>query len=340
MTSSCRRRLSPGVPSAVSLEIEGGGKVNVELWGTDAACGKAQELLWVGPLAAKISCAEFTPSQPHTHLLFVLRPLNGGNFLSNVKAVGLCAGGSCPTPDGMGRTANAPLSSAQQSYTLTPQWSANAFEGELGVYGRIFATGNGRLAKGQVMPITSGIFRAPTAFEPYGDAYYCMGEGSTVTDLGEDGMDLSLANITRLGACDELEGTGTLDMTMGSGMGNLTSSIAPLTIPDDAGGGSCYGTQCNWSISRERKRAWVDIFAASDLGDPIKPTLMESSLREVAAVLEEGDGTPFQLACGTMGKVHYDPTASSSLSVTDLGDLHGCPGTPIDENSAKLHVYR
>jgi hypothetical protein len=332
--------LTPGAPSAVSLEIEGGGKLNVELWGTDAACGKAKELLWVGPLAAKISCAAFTPSLPHSHLLFVLRPIDGGEFISNLKAVGLCGGGSCPMPDGMGRTADAPLSSAQQSYELGAGWTAKGFDGKVGGYGRIWVTGAARPAEGGTMAITGGVFRAPTPFEPYGDAYYCLGEGSTVTDLGKAGMDLSLANVTRLGACDELKGSGTLDMTVASNAGEVTSSLAPLTIMDDAASGSCFGTHCSWELSISPKFVWVDFITANDMGTSLKPTLMESPIKEAAILLQETDGSPYQLACGATGSALYDPKSSTTLSVTDLGELHTCPGTPIEGSSAQLHLYK
>src|SRR5690606_21055738 len=194
------------VESAISIEISGGGPLQIELWGTDSECGTANELLWYADVAPKIHCAQFTPSMEHTHLLLVMRDIAEGNYVLTLENLGLCPGGSCPEPDGTAVGLGETLVAHQQAYAYGGGSIPRGYAAELGVWGRAYMLGASRPQEGETMEITTGIFNAPTPFEPYGDAYYCIGDGSTIANNGDDGFEVSLRNITRLGSCDELAG--------------------------------------------------------------------------------------------------------------------------------------
>jgi hypothetical protein len=332
--------LTPGVTSAVSFEMQGGGPIDIELWGTDAQCGKAKELLWKAPLTSKILCAELTPTMATTHLLFVLRRRDGGNFLSNVKSLGMCVGGSCREPDGVSATSSAPLSGAQVGYDARVSWAGRGgFDARLGVYGRMITEGEYSGAEGQTARLTNGIFRAPTPFEPYGDAFYCLGEGSTVTNHGEKGVELSLANITRLGTCEELKGTGTLDVALASAGTEVKSSLPSLLLTTDLASGLCWDKFCNWSFPGMPARTWIDFTTTEGLGDSFKPTLVSAPVREAAIFHRPTEEAAIQLACATSGTATYVPDGTSTLVLSDVGALTACPGKPIEASSVKWHLY-
>ena len=82
--------MQPGESYAFSGSFEAGA-IDAEIWGTDADCGEALELLASGRVeAGKITCFEMTPTMAHTHLLWVWTDGGGeqGEFA-------ICPSGSC-----------------------------------------------------------------------------------------------------------------------------------------------------------------------------------------------------------------------------------------------------
>ena len=332
--------LEADIASAISLEISGGGPVEVELWGTDGECGAAKELLWRNDLSARIHCAAFTPTTSHSHVLLVTRQFDDSNYLFQITGIGLCSGGSCPEPNGTGVGAGETLTATQRAYLFGGGGLYKGYAATLGVWGRIYMLGDNSPSEGETMDIATGLFKAPTPFEPYGDAYYCIGAGSTVTRNADDeGFEVSLRNITRLGSCEEISGDGTLTLTRTSGDSELTSTLEPLNFIDDIVNGSCSGTECEWSLSDAPKFVWIDYWAAEDLGNWSEPTLVESAITQAAVFHQLDDDAPLELACGSSGTTYYDHDGTTTLQVDNLSDFARCPGEAIADDSYDFHMY-
>lgn len=332
--------IEAGVDSAISIEIAGGGPLEMELWGTDGECGAAKELLWRNDLSGRIHCAEFTPAMSHSHVLVVMREFDEGDYLFQITGIGLCSGGSCPEPNGTGVGAGETLTAAQRAYSFGGGGLYKGYSATLGVWGRAFMLGDASPSEGETMEIATGMFKAPTPFEPYGDAYYCIGAGSTVTRNSDDeGFDVSLRNITRLGSCEEVSGDGTLTLTRTGSESELTSTLDPLNFVDDIVNGSCNGTLCDWSLSDAPKFVWIDYWAAEDLGNFSAPTLVESAITQAAIFHQLDDDAPLELACGSLGTTYYDHDATTTLQVDNLSNFIVCPGEPIDDDSFDFHMY-
>lgn len=332
--------LEAGVASAISLGISGGGPVEMELWGTDGECGAAKELLWRNDLSARIHCAEFTPAMSHSHVLLVTRQFADSNYLFQITGIGLCSGGSCAEPNGTGVSAGETLTATQRGYLYGGDGLYKGYAATLGVWGRLFMLGDASPGEGDTMEIATGLFKAPTPFEPYGDAYYCIGAGSTVTRNADDeGFEVSLRNITRLGSCEEVSGNGTLTLTRTNDESELTSTLEPLNFTDDIVNGSCSGTMCDWSLSEAPKFVWIDYWAAEDLGNYSEPTLVESAVTQAAIFHQLDDDAPLELACGSVGTTYYDHDGTTTLQVDNLSDFTSCPGEPIDDDSYDFHMY-
>lgn len=331
-----------GEPYAVSVRHDGVGPFNVEIWGTNEKCGRAEELLWWGPHVDGTQCAEFTPTRAYSHFLYVYRRLTDENYGFSLAEVTLCASGSCPAgADGEGLRPGRPISGSPLHYEITATNSLrNGYDWEIGGYGRmvLFREGSEQPV-GTPTPIARGFLRMPKD-DPFGDAWYCVGEGSTLTETQEDGpFDVVLKGLTRLPSCEGRARTETASIVISNFMADITSSLG-----DFAGTGitptenSCLGTYCAFLLRNIPVHRWLYVTPAASVGNYLEPIATPTDIVEATLFFQVDPAEPVRIACGTTGTISYDPGATTSLELPELSDYFACPGEPIDQDEHTFNV--
>lgn len=335
-----------GQPFAFSTNTAGSGPFEIEIWGANEECGAAEELLWTGPMVTGIQCGEFTPTKTYTHLLYVYRKMyNKSMYAFSMPELALCPSGSCPSgATGEGREPGQALSGVPLVYAMTDYSPPNAFELRLGTYSNLVAFVDGKkAASGVPNVVNQGLFRMHED-DPFGDAWYCIGEGSTITATPESKtfandatMKVSLKNITRLPACDTLSGTGSATITLSESADSsdtIASSFSAISGSDfTVYRRDCIGTNCSFNFDPPNTglmRRYLFLEAATPLGSFFEPTAIPSSVND-AILFTRAETGELTLACASSGTITYDPTTMTSIELDAMPTLH-CPGEPIEVN--------
>jgi hypothetical protein len=328
--------LEPSKPYALSHEEEGDGSFQIEIWGASAACGTADELLWWGPFAQGINCSAFTPARAHSHLLIVYRPLDKKvGFTATTRTVSLCAGGTCPGgTDGAGVTPSVSLQAPLGYYSMTT--GGNFYRGydwHLGGSGRMVLVHDRAIAsqQDQADPVIGGYFKMP-ASDPFGDAWYCAGDGSTTTELsGDRGYTFSLKNITRLGDCAGKSGTGNASATLSNFQAQITSGFTDLAGTNvSVTTNDCHDTYCTFGFAAVPNFSWLELIPKSDVGTYYMPISTPTASTDASWFVQVDDTAPFKMTCAASGTLGYDPAATTTLDLSEMTDFVSCPGQPVD----------
>ena len=86
---------------SLAAKIDNHGYVGtLEFWGTNSECGPGEEQLFSAPFESKTYCADVTPTQTFTHVLFVegRRVPTGGSGSAADGEVIACGSNHCPAP--------------------------------------------------------------------------------------------------------------------------------------------------------------------------------------------------------------------------------------------------
>lgn len=326
---------------AISLQTSSRGvEANIELWGTDTECGIADELLWFGPAQDTITCAEFVAPKAYPHVLSVIRPLRASsNFSVTTQVFKGCAAGTCPAgPIGTGRT-DKPLQAPTGAYEFGTNSYHHGPSGAIGGTGYFTALRD--VITGDNFTMSQGLFRMPHR-DPYGDAWYCFGPGSTWTQLNEDEAQLDLKGITRLGSCEAATGTGTASIQTSGGFTTaITASLPQLpTNPSISSSGGCRLRSCNFQYNPSPIFTHLGLELDADVTsgfDPLPDVTANVLLSQWTTL--DSTAKRMGLVCGKGGTIQYgDTEAPTTIDLQGLSYLQ-CPGAEAAGDSLTLIVY-
>jgi hypothetical protein len=331
-----------GEPFAFSTRTAGIGPFEIEIWGANEECGQAEELLWTGPMVNGIQCGEFTPAKTYTHLLYVYRKMRNQSYSFSMPELALCPNGSCPSgAAGEGRTPGQELAGVPFVYAVTDYSPRNAFELRLGTYGNLVAFVDGTKApSGMPTRIKQGVLRLHED-DPFGDGWYCIGEGSTITATAESAtfahdatMKVSLENLTKLPACSTLTGSGTASIALsesGDTLDTITSSFSAFSGSDFiVNRRDCIGTDCSFDFDPPDGRLmlrYLFLKAEASVGSFFEPTGVPTPVTD-AILFTQSDTGELTIACASSGTITYDPTTMTSIELNGMPTVH-CPGEPV-----------
>jgi hypothetical protein len=233
---------------------------------------------------------------------------------------------------------DAPLSAPVGNYALNRfNPIAGGWEITLGYLGKMTVAYQGDIKKaGVAQPLAAGVFRMPST-DPYGDAWYCIGEGSTLTQIEDGawfkGVQFSLRGITRLGDCGDVPGGESLSATVNPSKTSGTYFAADVagTISSWVGTNlpasiSCSGKECSLRFRGTPQQHFVHATVSADpSSDATNPVAVAS-----ATWLLQSDNTkPFSMACSNSGSLLYRIDATSTLELSKVSSPRTCPGTAI-----------
>jgi hypothetical protein len=199
--------------------------------------------------------------------------------------------------------------------------------------------------RGTANPVASGFLRMH-ADDPFGDAWYCVGEGSTYLeseDEEEDTATVSLENLTRLPAC--VPGSSSVAIALEDFTAEITTSLPGL-----AGSGiradelSCVGTYCVFRFYETDDTLalwgyrWLHLTPAASVGDYFEPTRTPTDLAAATLFFQPEPGDPFSITCANAGSITYDPEGSSSIALESAGDYFACPGEPVENDEFEFSI--
>jgi hypothetical protein len=345
--------LIPGADNALSFDLTGSGpSFDFELWGANTPC-KAEELLWWGPFGAGTQCAQFRPTQAFPYILFVYRHMYyASSYSFSTPRSMMCPGGTCPMgTTGTGKLSAAPITAPIGNYELTRyDRVALGWDMTLGGSGRMTVSWLGDAKKaGQPQPLSAGVFRLP-ATDPYGDAWYCIGDGSTFTEIdstdalmGLTSVKVSLRGITRLGDCGATPGSGSLSATMYLSSTSATQfgadiagTIASWTGTNLMMNQYCAGPFCNFRFRGPSQSHFLHLTTTADnLG---VGTTAPVPVTEATWLVQASATQPFSMACSTAGTLDYKINDTSTLELANVTGPIACPGTPISNDQLDLTV--
>lgn len=331
-----------GEPYTFSIGINFDGVPSTyEIWGTDKHCGLPLELLAWSEASNNTYCTTFTPTSAHGEVIVVMRALHSGNYLFSPSSIAFCgAGGSCPAAvTGQARapgvTLDAPLGDYHQKTTVSSSiLTRDYFVGGLGrAVLRVAAGGSDDVPS----VIEQGLFRLP-ATDPYGDGWYCIGAGSTITrSSATEDEKLELRNITRASCPAPSSDSLKIDTTAGNE--TATSSI-PELIPAEIL--PWYSLDCRYTACRlyYAGASEIDVKVSFELAMDIGSNASGATPKTTEPVgfvnafliTAPADGSAMRYTCGTSGSVAID-IEKYALEVSDFGAFKMCPGDPIDNDS-------
>lgn len=331
----------PGETFAVSTKHAGSGPFDVEIWGANDECGIAEQLLWWGPMVNGLQCGEFTPPDAYTHLLYVYRQLEQRDYGFSTPELTLCENGSCPSgPTGEGLEPGKALTGAPFVYDDATAKLPNGFSLRLGPTGKLLLFIEGDMADAdQPSVITQGLLHNEPG-DPFGDGWYCVGAGSTVTDhppadvFSRDIYTVSLNNLTKLPSCDGAAGNGTATIFMDDTGADITSSVSAFVGTGLGIHQAVCSTQActlllDASDRADGKRfAYLDIAPTDDALDPMGPPVAVTG----ATLFMQNNGQPLTIACSPSGTLKHDPAGTTTLSLDALRSL-ACPGEAVTVDS-------
>jgi len=327
---------------AFSVRHVGIGPYAIEVWGSNEQCGVAKELLWSAPMKTGIQCAEFVPTASYSHLFYVYRKLYEMSYSFSAPELTLCQAGTCPAgAEGQGLGPGVTVTPAALVYDDSGGNSdSKVFDLRLGIRGRAVLLPNGtKQPKGTANTIKQGFLRMP-ADDRFGDAWYCVGSGSTIVQsAANDTYTASLKNLTRLPSCDA-PGSGTASFVIAQTGVTITSSFADLPIPNPtAKDQSCLGPQCALlflNYETVSMRRWLYVTPQKSVADDSIPTAVPTAITE-ATLFSLGDPTlPISISCARSGTITYDPAGTTSVSLEALSNYYACPGEPVAANTLEF----
>lgn len=327
---------------ALSVRHDGGGPVDIEIWGADGECGVARELLWWGPLVDGTQCSEFTPSAEYPHLFYVYRPRGEGNYVSARLEVAVCRGGSCPGGvDGQGLEPGGP---SLIGPPLTYEYGGglanpHGYDLTIGGQGRFWLVRAGsRQPKGTPNPLARGVFRMPPD-DPFGDAWYCVGEGSSLTESAEETnrLTLSLKNLTRLPVCPL--GDGSASFSTEALTAEITSSFSLLAGSElRTNARRCDGPFCSFRFSSALHIRRFYLRAAASVGTPT-PTSTPTDVSEAFIVVQVNDPATLFLTCASSGTISYGHQGTTHVELGQMSETLRCPGEPIADDELEFTTF-
>jgi hypothetical protein len=330
---------------AFSVRHVGSGPFEIEIWGAHELCGVADELLWRGPMKTGIQCGELVPTKSYSHLLYVYRKQKDVSYSFSMPELTLCNAGSCPTgEEGQGLEPNVPVTPAPLVYEdATVGQDTRSFDLGLDVYGHAILMVDGpKQPKGTPNNITQGVLRmAP--YDRFGDAWYCVGKGSTVVEVVNDpGIfqtvthAVSLKSLTRLPTCATKAGTGKAAFVVTQSGTTFTCSFTDLapTMPY-AQEQSCVGSSCKFLIAdveSDGPKRWLFVTPVKSVGSYYMPTATPTSIADAILFNRRDPTLPLQISCSQSGSLTYNPADTTSLSLEAMSDYFACPGESLDDD--------
>jgi hypothetical protein len=336
-----------GVDNAVSFISSYAGPFNLELWGSNTAC-KAEELLWWVPLSVGTHCAQFRPSKPYTHVLFVYRRMTSPGFFVYARSTLTCPGGTCSMgTTGTGKLSDTPLTAPIGDYELGRYDGLyDVLDMDLGHSGRatVSWTGTPRVKVGEAQPLSAGVFRMP-ATDPFGDAWYCTGEGSTLTQMRLSTMEsyrFSMRGVTRLGDCAP-DGTSSISASLYPTQPNSGSFVADIAGTISSWNGTnafadyrCHSSICNMRFRNAGQEHAVHV--KTMLSDITLGTMGPTPVTAATWLVQPTATQPFAMACSSEGTLDYTLLAPSTLQLAKVSTPRSCPGTPIANDHVDFTV--
>jgi hypothetical protein len=315
--------------------------VSVELWGTDKTCGSAQELLWWGPLDQSVQCATFTPTREYDSVVLVMRRLEHGDYTMTMRSSTHCgASGQCPGgASGHGLSPGTKLDAPVGVYNADA-WRKrpNIREFQVGLTGDLVAKFAADPPDDATTPMVSGIFRMDPA-TPHGDAWYCIGPGSTYSHRREENGNhytMALRNVTRT-ACVP-GGSGSVLVT--GPARTVTSTFGLAAPPASALDPRCTYFTCTFVYDAPAGvRNWIHGTTSSSVGHSADPIKTPTSLVDSLVLRAYDDDRPTQFACGTAGTLTYDPPSNTTFQATGMTDWAECPSNSTGGESVDLELY-
>lgn len=335
--------LTPGQPYALSLQPWGNvDPGSIEIWGSNAACGPVDELLWFGDMDGRRQCVELTPTRAHARLQFVSRMLAplSFHFRYGPGTLQMCPAGTCPAgSDGNPLRPGVALDPPVGVYPMTCKSLTTVPNCEVGYWGHVVlfpdpARESERTR--EYVPAKAGWFRAPPS-DPYGDAWYCAGMGSDIEESKpRERIDLRLRDLTRVRACQGGPHSATFDGSGGASRRFISSTLAELTDEDYAVRKYCWLNRCRFRFTGRATSLYLYLTVDTPLEDVTEPGVLD--IVEADWFVGPSDGFPVRRTCTTSGTLAYEPSTRSitTVQLDGLSALETCPGEPVRRASVDL----
>jgi len=333
----------PGQAYALSLGFASAGiEQTLELWGSDAACGNADELLWWGAMRSGEICTEFKATRAFSHLLMVWRPLWRRDANAEHDTITFCPTGSCGTEhDGQGLGIEGdPITAPVGGFYVSAGIKAGPldFDAKVG-YGWLHVEGRQSIALGGTAAVDSGYFRMQTT-EGFDDAWYCPGPGSTFTWLQAKRAHFDFSGVTKLADCKNASGgTGTATFsaktdvgaaTMTSSISSLADANAEITSGGCPKGGSAAPCDNLFEFSDGRGMLRLHAFQAPTTRMQGQDLIQDFT--DTALIFVPQDGSSPQIACAGGGTVTFSADGSHTISLSQITPFASCPGETLTTN--------
>lgn len=333
-----------GESYALALNLPSAGEGDqIELWGAKESCGEAEELVWFGPMTAGELCAEFVPSDAYSSLVMVWRELRG-ELGASWESVTLCPTGSCGgNAYGTGLASDGvPLEASIGPFEGNERLPRGPLEASIQVHtGFVRLRGPEEAVVGQKVSVRAGYFRLSEAYDqPFSDAWYCVGDGSSFTFLEEETDNLEdyasfeFENITELARCPAQPGPYHLNYTIGAvrqitdvdtDLPEFGSEVANATIAG-CDRSNLYG-YCHQEFAYETQPE-TRIFGYTVPGQTEGNNVL--TFKDVA-VIQMTDAGP-RAACATAATVTIMDDNSMNFELSGVTDWQTCsqgdPATP------------
>ncbi|MEP6653508.1 MAG: hypothetical protein ABJA82_09135 [Myxococcales bacterium] len=188
------------------------------------------------------------------------------------------------------------------------------------------------------------------ATDPFGDAWYCAGEGSTLTEVRKDNgftssLQFSMRGVTRLGECGETAGTASISASIypSSTTGtyfaaDITGTISAWNGTDMVASPNCYGSACNMRFRNAGQEHFVHV--QTTLTDISLDTMGPTSVTSAVWLVQPSTTQPFAMACSSEGTLNYKSNEPSTLQLAKVTSPRSCPGTPIANARLDFTVER
>lgn len=331
---------TPGATYALSLGFETAGTdATIELWGADGECGDVGELLWWGPTRPGEICAEFQPTEAYSHLMMVWRDLIGSGFAVH-DTITLCPSGSCGgARDGEGlgidgEALQAPIGAFNANAGIRA--GVLAFEAKVG-YGRMRLEGPESIELGQTVPVETGFFRMHES-EPFDEAWYCPGAGSTFTWIEEERVGFDLRGVTELARCPSDGGSGSITITSDTnGDTVVESTLAELSAMDvSIQENGCFATSpvapCAVEYAFADGRPGIRLHAFQAPEARMEGTDILHDFSDAVLIVYPLSYASPRAVCAATGTARFTADDGLVITLEGVGDSLSCPGAPADSD--------
>lgn len=283
------------------------------------------------------------PAEQYTSLLMVWRELRG-ELGASWDTVTFCSEGSCgENGHGLGISADRPVLDAPIGpFEGSGRIARGPLAPSIPVYqGYVRLRGPDEAVIGQEVPVSAGYFRLSTEYaQPFNDAWYCTGAGSTFTYLEEksDNLDdyasFAFENVTELARCPAQSGPYHLNYTIGAvrqitnvdtDLPGFSTEVADASVGDcdRANRRSLCFQEFDYETQPETKVFGFTVPGAAD--DTGVVTFTD------VAIVQMTDTGP-RAACATSGTVTFMDDNSMVFEFSGVTDWQTCgqgqPATP------------